>query len=360
MIRKATLFRFHKWIGIAVAAFLFVQAMSGLTLVFGPELARLLDPAGMISGPGTGDASPVTLVAAAEDRYPLYRVSRLVYPATADDTYIVHLVDERGRARYVSLDRHGASVLREGSVWRFPTIAALNIHYQWLAGRAGMALVTISGTALLLLALTGLAFWWPRKSFHKSLSVRWDVQPRVTLRQLHRTTGVVASPLLLFMAVTGLTIIIPTVLAQPGPDWRAATSLAVPIERALVIARSRYPEQAVRDIRVVSPVKINIFFRAPERNSRAVHRVAVDARNWRVNDVLEASNDRALWVVTYPLHTGEYFGLGGRLIIALAGLALAGLAAAGMVMWVQARGAKAKSAKARERKQAPSRVSSGA
>lgn len=352
MIGKPGLFRVHKWLGIAAAAFLFVQALTGLALIFGPELARLIDPSGMVSKPGSADAAPGVLVAAAEAQYPDYRVSRLVYPATKDDTYLVHLADEHGTLRYVSLDRHDASVLRRGSIWHFPLIAIFNIHDQWLAGRGGMALVMMSGFALVTMAISGLLFWWPRRSIRKNLAVRWDSKPRLALRQLHRTTGVFAFPFLLFQAVTGLTIIIPMVTDQPARQWNVHESLAPRVGLAVALAGPQYPGHAIRDVRVVTPTRINVFFRAPERNSRAVHRVTVDTQNRRVDSVLDASADRAIWVVTYRLHTGEFLGLAGRIFLLLVGLALAGLAGAGAVMWAQARGAKLRSAKKRRGKPA--------
>jgi len=352
MIGKPGLFRLHKWVGITAAAFLFVQALTGLALVFGPELARVIDPSGMTSRPGAADAAPRALIAAAEAQYPHYRISRLVYPATGDDTYLVHLTDEHGTIRYVSLDRHDASVLREGSIWHFPMIAVFNIHDQWLAGRPGMALVMVLGFSLVIMAISGFTFWWPRRSIRKSLAVRWDSKPRLLLRQLHRTTGVLAFPLLLFQAVTGLTIVIPMVTDQPAKQWNMRESFAPRVDLAVALARPRYPGHAIRDVRVVARDRINVFFKAPERNSRAVHRVTVDTQSRRVEAVLDASADRAAWVVTYPLHTGEFLGLAGRIVLLFVGLALAGLASAGAVMWFQARGAKARSARERTRKRA--------
>ena len=354
MVGKPGLFRVHKWLGIAAATFLFVQALTGIALVFGPELSPIIDPRGMISKPGYADAAPDVLIAAAEAQYPDYRLSRLVYPAAADGTYLVHLTDEHGTIRYVSLDRHNASVLREGTIWHFPMIALLNIHDQWLAGRPGMALVMVSGLSLVIMAISGFAFWWPRRSVAKSLAVRWDSKPRILLRQLHRTTGVLAFPLLLFQAVTGLTIVIPMVTDPPAKQWNMRGSFAPRAALAVALARPRYSGHAIRDVRVVSPDRINVFFKAPERNSRAVDRVTVDTQRRRVEAVLDASADRAIWVVTYPLHTGEFLGLAGRIVLLFLGLALAGQAGAGAVMWVQARRAKARSARERTGKRAGS------
>ena len=347
MIGKPTLFRLHRYFGLAAAAFLLVQALTGLVLVFGPQFAQLVDPVGMTSRAGPGDASPARLLAAAEARYPTYRIDRLVYPEQADGTYLVHLDDGHAGKRYVSLDRHDATIRREGSIWRFPVIAAFNIHDQWLSGIPGMMLVSITGMALLGLAGTGLAFWWPKRGrFAKSLAVQWHLKPRLVLRQLHRTAGAVISLLLVMMAVTGLFIAIPMVLDGPEARWFTPAPFAPRIEPALAVARTRYPDHALRDVRMQGPTRIAFFFHAPERNSRAVHRIVVDTSGPRVAAELGAFENNAAWVFTLPLHSGTIFGLAGRLIILLAGIALALLAATGPLMWYQARRAKRRPARA--------------
>jgi hypothetical protein len=151
-----------------------------------------------------------------------------------------------------------------------------------------------------------------------------------------------------------LTIVIPMVTDEPAKQWNLRESFAPRVDLAVALARPRYPGHAIRDVRVVSPDRINVFFKAPERNSRAVHRVTVDTQRRQVDAILDASADRAIWVVTYPLHTGEYLGLAGRIVLLFVGFALAGQAGAGAVMWVQARRAKARSAKERTTKRARS------
>jgi uncharacterized iron-regulated membrane protein len=335
---KAAFLQLHKIFGLTAAAFLFVQALSGLVLVFGPELARLVDPAGMTSGPGEADASPAKLIAVAEDRHPGYRIDRLVYPAAPDGTYLAHLDDGRGSKLYLSLDRHEATVLREGGVWRYPVVAALNIHDQWLIGMPGTVLVTASGVMLLLLSATGLGYWWPRRGrLRKSITIQWRLAPRLVVRQVHRSTGAVISTLLVFMAITGLFISIPMLIDGPASQWASTEPFAPRIEAAIDLARQRYPSHEIRDVRMQGPTRIAVFFRAPERNSRAVHRVIIDTRGPHMDNVLGAFENRAPWIITLPLHSGEMIGLPGRLLIFGSGLALALLAFTGPLMWYQAR-----------------------
>lgn len=338
MIGKPTLLRLHKYLGLTAAALLFVQALTGMTMVFGSELAQAIDHPGMTSGPGTSDASPARLLSVAEARYPDYRADRLVWPALADGTYLVHLDDGRGGKVYLSLDRHDAAILREGRIWRFPVVLALGIHEQWLIGIPGKILVSAAGFLLVFIAASGVALWWPRRGrLGKSLAVQWHLMPRLVLRQLHRTAGTTISVIFLFVAVSGLFIAVPIVLDGAPGRWYSSEPFAPRLEPALAVAKAAVPDRELRDIRMQGPTLIAFFFHAPERNSRAVHRVVVDTRGPRVQSELDAFANQAPWVIALPLHTGEMLGLPGRVLVFVAGLTLAFLASTGPLMWYQAR-----------------------
>lgn len=357
MISKAVYFRFHKYLGLTGAAFLLVQSLTGLTLVFGPQVAQLIDPAGMISGPGNSEARPGTMLASAESHYPSFHVDRLVYPEQPNGTYLVHLADADGHRRYVSLDRHSGDVLRSGDVSHFPVVAALNIHDQWLSGTPGMVLVTSVGVVLLLTALMGVAFWWPRRGkVRKSLTVQWHLKPRAVLRQLHRTTGVTVSALLAFMAITGLFVSVPMVLGGTPSPWSTTQTFASRIEPAIRLAKEQFPGKAIRDIRMPAPTRIAVYLFAPERNSMAVHLVVIDTRGPSIISVRNAFQDREPWVIALPLHNGQALGTAGKFIIFLIGLSLATLASTGPIMWYQARRARRRTSRSPARAQSQERV----
>lgn len=347
MISKVAYFRFHKYLGLIGAAFLLVQSLTGLTLVFGPQLSQLIDPAGMISRPGTSEARPSRLLGAAESLYPGFHAERLVYPPGADGTYLVFLANANGNMRYVSLDRRSGAVLRFGSIWHFPVIAALYIHYQWLSGTPGLVLISSVGVVLLLTPLMGLGFWWPRRGrVRKSLTVQWHLKPRAVLRQLHRTTGVTVSGLLLFTATTGLLVSVPDAIAGTPKPWSSTQSFAPRIEPALSLAEHQFPGKAIRDVRMPDPSQIAVFLFAPERNVMAVHRVVIDTRGPTIVSVRNAFQDREPWVIALPLHNGQMFGVAGQLVIVMIGLSLAALALTGPIMWYQARRARRRTRRA--------------
>ncbi|MBW8812935.1 MAG: PepSY domain-containing protein [Caulobacterales bacterium] len=339
MLAKRRLLQIHKWCGLVVFAFVVVQAVTGSMLVFRDELAQLIDPAGMVRHTAGGEAPLGRVVASVRAVYPGYELQRIVFPHADRATYFVHLVNAGGVVRYASVDPGDAAVLRSGGVWRFPVEAALLIHYQLMAGRPGLTAVSALGLALLAMAATGLAYWWPRPGrWRAGFSVNWRMPGRVVLRQVHRAAGPVAALLVGLSAATGVVLAVALILG-PGSTRSTAPSGLPPvsdanIDRAFALARATFPGRAIRDVRMPAPGRFNVFFRAPERQPEAVHGVKIDLPTLRIAAVTPAAADRSLSTAVLPIHMGESAGLVGRLLILMEGLALALLAVTGPLTWL--------------------------
>lgn len=338
---KAMLLKIHRYCGLAAALTLFVQAITGMALVYRDDLAQWIDPAGMVRHAAGADLPAARILAAAEAAVPGFATQRLAYPKEARGTYLAHMAGPDGTMRYASIDPASAEVLRAGSIWHFPLEAAFNIHYRLMAGTAGMALVALAGMLLLCLSVTGLLFWWPKRGrMGKNLTIQWQLKFRLVLRQLHRSTGVAAAIILGFSAATGLLLALPMIAEALSGPLRAPVQtgqMAAVIGKAVALARHEFPGHSIRDIRMAGPGQLNVFFNAPQRNSRAVHRASLDLAAPRIVAIRPARDDRALWVTLLPLHTGETFGPAGRVLILFGGFMLMLLAVSGPVMWFQAR-----------------------
>ena len=344
-MNRAQWLRLHKYIGLAMAAFLAVQALNGTLLLYREPASRLLDPAGMTSqaglvgegGPARSPLSPGTAVARAAQVYPAMTVTRLYAPAAPDSTYFAELTGPKGQQRYASVDPADGRVLRAGTAWAFPVQAALNIHYQLMSGTTGLFVVLLNGVALLAMAGTGLAYWWPKRGpWSKQLTVRWTMAGRLVLRQVHRTVGVVASVVLLFMAITGILLAVPDLMDPSAPPPTRPTAAAPDVDRSLALAQAAFPASALRDFRLTDE-RLMVNFFAPERNPRAVHRVAVTLADPHIVSTIRAQDNPALWITVLPLHAGNAFGAIGPAVLMLVAITLLGLSLTGPVMWWQAR-----------------------
>jgi uncharacterized iron-regulated membrane protein len=340
MIPKRLLLQIHRWSGLAAALLILLQAGTGALLVFRTGLAESVDPAGMTRRSAAGAAPLSEVIAAARARYPVYGVEKVVFPQSGRGVYLVHLLDPGGARRYVSVDPGTAQPLRAGGVWAFPAEAILQVHYRLLTGRPGLALMMLSGLSLLVMAGTGLSYWWPKRGrWKKSLTVNPRLPVKVVLRQIHRTLGVACAASAVFSATTGL-VVAGEFMLSPGPLIPLAAS-AEPIrgdvDRALTQARTIYPGRAIRDVRLRQTGALDVFFWAPEASPHAVHRVRVDLAAGRVGQVTPAARAGTLWMTLLPIHSGDTFGRLGSLMILFGALGLVTLAVTGPVVWLQAR-----------------------
>lgn len=336
-MNRAHLFRIHKYVGLAMAALLLVQALTGALLLYRGPAARWIDPAGMVGHGRSAAISAGSVVVRAEGALPSFHVVRLFAPDADQGVWLAELDNDSGAVRFASIDPADGKLLRTGPLWRFPVEAALQLHYRLMAGKAGMTIILLNALAVLTMAVTGLIYWWPRRGpVSRHLSIRSDMAARLILRQAHRTLGVVMSALLGFMAVTGLLLIVPELIETTSPTLRRTTASPAAIDRGLALAQTAFPQSPLRDIRIGAD-RLTVNFHALERNPRAVHRavLAIDAP--RIINATRAENNRALWMTVLPLHTGNRFGATGPIVVMIAALALLALSFTGPIMWWQAR-----------------------
>ena len=337
---KAGLLSLHRSVALVFAPLLLLQALTGATLVFRGPLARMLDPSAM-TALTPGPTAPIAeLAASAEARLPEYSLRRMYLPSSPGDVVFGELARADGSARFVSLDPVSARVLAAGPVWRFPLEAALRLHYRLLDGPAGLALVLANGIALTLLAASGLSFWWPgRGRALKSLAIRKIAPKRLKLRLWHRSCGVTISIVVLFSATTGVLLVAPDLAASTGAAGSGPAPLRsfARIDDAVAVARAQFPGAQLHDVRFPPTDKIDVNFLAPARNPRAFHIVSVSISRTRVLERLPAENNGILWMTVLPLHSGESFGLAGRLLLLVEAAVLVFLAISGPTMWWRSR-----------------------
>lgn len=340
MLPKRTLLKVHRWCGLATCLWIFLQALTGSALLFHQELARALDPSGMVRRTTSGEAPLSAVFQALRTRFPAYQTQRLVWPQTRRDVYLAHMANAKGEALYASVDPGDARILRSGGLWSFPMEALLAVHLRLLTGKVGLAVVFLGALSILAQGASGWAYWWPKKGrLRNAAKINWKLPPRIVLRHLHRTGGLVVSLAAAVSAVTG-GLIAAEYLWEPGPITSTAAShgavtAVAGVDLAFAAARALHPDQGLRDIRMPKPGVLNAFFWAPQRSALAVDTVKTSLPQARVTSVRPAEDDHSLWVTFLPIHTGEAFGLAGRLVLLAGGLGLAALAVTGPIMWLQ-------------------------
>ncbi|WP_068303215.1 PepSY-associated TM helix domain-containing protein [Kordiimonas lacus] len=326
---RRTIYKFHKWLGLAFGLLLMAQAGSGVLLSFRPQIQslELAHHAGGDAKIGVNEA--VTAVLGA---YPQVWPER-AYVAPQGDAVVVRLAENHNRRFVVVSRKHDGVVL-----------AGLPLHgtFQWLFewheglwwGGAGRWVLVFQALLLVGFVGSGLYFWWPLRR-KQGLKIKWQAPPVRLWYDLHRVIGVFAAPFLVVLVLTGSVMVV-RALASGG-------DLKPPVKQAQVarvdealncqacgrLKEFRFSPDGGYHLIYASksapwPLAADSIAISPE--GRPSPRLAQDA----------ASAQKVLgWM--YPLHTGKALGWFGQMFVLVAGLALFGLPVFGGLLWLRRR-----------------------
>lgn len=359
----------HRWLGLAFGALLVLVGLTGSLIVFDHALDAWLNPdlfTRWAAGPPRPLAAVLTAArAAAPDSRSPVSVSM---PAVDYAVFTVSFSGPppHGRSVQVMVDPATARVLgrRDGDSHLMTLVYAL--HSSLLLDEplgipeGGAYAVGVAGLALMASLLSGLYLWWPRwDQLPHAVRVKRQGAKRVTF-DLHRAVGFWSLAILLTVAFSGVSLVFrPWVAALVGvvapvesprpPVLSTPVAGAAPVspDRALAIAAAQVPDGHPTWLDI--PGDPTGVFRVWLRRSDDVRRVFGDTQIWidqwsgavlRVRDrrSLPAGERFLHW--QFPLHSGEVFGLPGRLVVFGAGLLPTLLAVTGGLIWWRGRQAR--------------------
>ena len=345
---RATLLKVHLWVGMAAALFLFGLGLSGALLTFEDIIDPALNASAWYVKPQGTPLKLTQITQAYAKRFPQNSVEELVLQQRPDDTvkFIVRL--SNGRDIGIGVNPYSGEVVGRSSDQQFrPMLMIRNFHTHLLIHRrSGHMILTIAACCLLLLALTGIVLWWPRKIF----KLRGGKSHTVVL-DLHQMLGLWSSACVLLFALTGIAIGFEDQVNQwafavshvqpalwPTPQPHAADVLPLSPDELLAKAESIAPaaRPIVLDFGDSHNDPVLVIMKFPEDHL---------GRTWVIldrytGDVLRFDNTRAMPIAlkyvriwNQEIHTGEIFGWPTRLLACIFSLAVAALAVTGPWIW---------------------------
>lgn len=349
---RKTLVQVHLWLGLVVGLFWALQGLTGATLVFHREIDRWTSPA-VAPGPMIS-LDHVIAEAAARTDAPIQMI------AIADrrgDVVNVHHEGTDG-PRQVSVEAATGRVVDErdydpatpfaGSGWRWLYL----LHESLLLHERGETLIGISGTLLFTSLLTGLWIGWPRRRTWRAVFAwrQWRTT-RIRLYGWHRMAGILAGSLLVLTVPGGIWMVFAAdlrpAIARTVPHQLPYKPIPVEVlgevigpQAALDRAKARFPGAAFVRLTMPTPAApvYAVRLRQPDelRVWSGVTMVTLDARSGRTLDIYDpvtASLSNRLADAAFSVHSAEIAGLGGRILLMLAGLTLPSLYVTGIWAW---------------------------
>ncbi|SFP99648.1 sulfite reductase (NADPH) flavoprotein alpha-component [Geopseudomonas sagittaria] len=347
---KKILFQLHWLLGISAGLVLALMGVTGASLSYQDELLRLLNPGVMSVEPAVGarPLSPDELVGRVGEQLPNRQVLGLSFSADALDAVKVNVSGGGPRGETLYADPYSGEVLgaaRGAGLFQF----LMQLH-RWLAiGDAGKPITGAATLALVFLCLSGLYLRWPRQAgnWRAWLTLDWRRTGRGFLWDLHAVAGTWVLLAYLLAALTGLywsyewyrdgvhALAGESAPQHGGPGKRRGPppqSEAPPAPVSIDPLWNAFRHEVRDDYRLASlrlperagqPLQVMYLPQAAEHN-RAFNRVSLDADGKLLQHerYSEKSDVQQLLASVYPLHTGDYFGQPGRILMLLASLGM--------------------------------------
>lgn len=368
----------HRWLGISLAAFVVLAGLTGSLLAFHHEIDAFLVPELHRVAPQASRASLDAAAVKIERERPGLVVGYFVLsPDPAASVRVV--MNTRAAAEEGRLDRKGAKNAEvyldaySGQVLgerRWGEVGAGREHWVPMLYRLHMSLflqetgqwITAVVAMLWIAALVmGVVLALPRlrlRLLGKALRVKWESSRARTFFDVHRAVGLVLGWLLVVIAFTGMYMNLPPDVTEP-----VLTTFSSFSERPKPVRERGAPrvaswrigwDEALFRARQVEPVNaLAVFGRVESRGYYQLRFLApddiVDAGTRRVyisgrDGALLGRIDelRGTWadlfrIWQFPLHSGQGFGMPGRMAVCVLGFAPLLLAGTGLWLWSRRR-----------------------
>jgi uncharacterized iron-regulated membrane protein len=333
----------HIWIGLIFGAFLCITCLSGSIAVFRPELESAFSPQVAPSDVRANLDDAVKPVLASN---PGWRLTRVLLPVSSRNTFILTLEAGEKRQRRIIVDAGTGAIAGE---LRLPWLDwVIDLHHNFLAGRAGRRVVGGIGVVLFLVSASGFLLSLTRKPSWRSLvliTVRRSGLRRRFYFELHRATGLWAYAFLTLLSLTGIALAYPEALRSTSgtrvPIARTKSSRSPSsrsLEEYLAAGRAALPFAQLTELRLPRSSKdpINLRFRVVSDLGNAGRNELILDPAGRVlgtRYIAEGAGGARLQSASTAIHYGEVGGFPIKLLWCFAGIAPTLLFVTGLLFW---------------------------
>jgi len=355
----------HGWLALPIWVFLLFVCLTGTIATVSQEIVWLARPE-VRANPPSDDAQMLgydEVVAVIAREHPEAVIRRVSRPVKSMFAWSVQAEYPDGVVfdHYVNpYTGHIQGSERDGFSFR-QFIRALHgwMLFKDMKTSLGWFAVSLLSLPLLGSLVTGLVVY---KRFWRGYlrpRLRWGQGRRVFWGDLHRLAGIWSIPFILTMAVTGLWFLADSVLhhadielpstspALPVMLDRDAVPLALPgaqaprigLDRAAQVMRETFPEVDASFFSLgesaFSPIRVMGQGAGWPLLTEAAW---IDPYSGRVEYVRSIGNRSWLELATQsmrPLHTGDFVGLGLKLVYFFFGLLLTAMVASGLLVWTK-------------------------
>jgi uncharacterized iron-regulated membrane protein len=356
--KKVILF-IHRWLGFISGLVVFVVSITGCIFCFQDEIQDAIHEYRKVTIQNKPYLAPSVLKGIALKNHP-GATSSYTYYYGVDRPAAVLLSIPKGDFTYVYLNPYTGQIIHTESLKDNFFVVVQYIHlYLLLPPKVGQLVVGISVLIFVVLMITGVVLWWPKRKTDRkrSFTIKWGARWRRVNYDLHNVLGFYALSIALVLALTGLSMTFEWVnkgiyktlnlgktysfeQSIPKSDTISKISLAGKpvIDSVFLIAQIRSPGAEMFLIADAGENSATIGVTAYKKSLHygQTDSYFFDRYSGKLLKYLPNSKKSMGMKVTdlnYDLHVGQALGLPGKIIAFLASLICASLPLTGFIIW---------------------------
>ncbi|MES2064441.1 MAG: PepSY-associated TM helix domain-containing protein [Bacteroidota bacterium] len=359
---KKVLLFCHRWLGFISGLVVFIVSITGCIFCFQDEIQDAMYDYRTVQNTGKPYVQPSQLINEVKKAYP---------KASAD--FIYYYGAERPAGVYANLGKDGYEL-----VYLNPYTGKITYHekpqtnffivveyihlYLLLPPAIGHWIVGVSVIIFMVIMITGLILWWPKRKTDRkrSFTIKWGGRWRRVNYDLHNVLGFYATSIALILSITGLAIAFEPVskaiyntanigrnikyedeVTEPKSDSLKKAGIADKpvVDIAFTYARQQAPKAEMflihNDPALSGAIGVGAY--AKSMNYSHANGFEFDKYNGKLLKAYiydKKSPGLKLNEMNYDIHVGQIFGLTTKIIAFLASLICASLPITGFIIWL--------------------------
>jgi uncharacterized iron-regulated membrane protein len=371
MTLKQIFGKLHLWLGLASGLVVLIVAGTGMLLVFEDELDEWANKDFYVVAVPQ-QAQRVSLdslyqVAKAYDSS--IKVTRMYVESQAPEKSVIfYAKKKKTHTWHIAVNPYTGKLIRAREFDKRFFGVVLNLHRQLLMGEAGETITHASCLIFVLMIITGLILWWPKRwaILKQRTRIAWSSKWKRLNWDLHAVGGFYVHLVLLAISLTGLVFAYPWFnnLVYQLADGKPAPKKEAPANITKTPIKAGFYESLYEQANAKLPYKGRVTILLSDKENLAItvnklnREVAVD----NIIDVLyfekgtgrllkeslfkNSSTGNKIRRMNLPIHTGSLFGWPTQIIVLIAAMVAFSLPITGfLIYWVGRKKRKAKAAK---------------
>lgn len=351
--------KLHLWLGLASGLVICIVALTGCILVFEEELDELFAPDIFLANTITSQKLPLDdIVGHVKTAHPDYTFRQLFTYHDAEKTILLRAEDAAKQEHLLGINPY-TGYIQTNALYeqRFFTIV-LHLHRYLLIDGAGKTITGISAACFLLILISGLILWFPKKikQYKQRLVIKGGTSGKRLNWDLHVVTGFYIFPVMLAICITGLVWSFDVVedglyyLIDGKP--KQAENIPEPPQLAHTPKTRIYTRMQQQtdslfhkdgDLRFIFPKAkdkkpalrvYKEFTDAPIPNTRSVaYFEPITGTLLKATPYKNLTNGEKARRAIYPIHTGSIYGLPTKIIAFISSFVCCTLPVTGFFIW---------------------------